>query len=134
MAILIYTANTTAQTVPVGGSPNLGSVVRKTGGCYAPIMSGETITTRKSGYYDVYAGITATPTAAGTVTATLYQDGVPVPGATASSTVASTDTAVSLAFPAVVRLCGDCCTSSLKIVMSGVETVVNNIGMKVIKD
>lgn len=132
MANLIYTANSTAQTVPVGGTVNLGSIKRRTG-C-ALSMSGDTITMHKSGYYDVYAGITTTPNAAGTVTATLYQDGVPVPGATASATVAATDTAVSLAFPAVVRLCGECCTSNLTVVMSGVETVINNIGMKVIKD
>lgn len=132
MANLIYTANTTAQTVPVGGTVNLGGIKRRTG-C-ALSMSGDTITMHKSGYYDVYVGITATPTAIGTVTATLYQDGVPVSGATASATVATTDTVVSLAFPAVVRLCGECCTSNLTIVMSGVETVVNNIGMKVIKD
>lgn len=132
MACLIYTANSTAQTVLVGGTVNLGSIKRRTG-C-ALSMSGDTITMHKSGYYDVYVGITATPTATGTVTATLYQDGVPVPGATASATVAATDTAVSLAFPAVVRLCGECCTSNLTVVMSGVETVVNNIAMKVIKD
>lgn len=132
MANLIYTANTTAQTVPVGGTVNLGSIKRRTG-C-ALSMSGETITMHKSGYYDVYVGITATPTAIGTVTATLYQDGVPVSGATASATVAATDTTVSLSFPAVVRLCGECCTSNLTIVMSGVETAVNNVAVKVIKD
>lgn len=135
MANLIYTANATAQTVPVGGSPNLGSVTRRTGGCYAPTMSGDTITLHKSGYYDVSVGITATPTAAGTVIATLYQDGVPYPGATVSQTVAATDTTVALPIPAVaVRLCGECCTSALKVVISGVEATVNNIAMKVIKD
>ena len=132
MANLIYTANTTAQTVPVGGTVNLGGIKRRTG-C-ALSMSGDTITMHKSGYYDVYVGITATPTVIGTVTATLYQDGVPVSGATASATVAATETAVSLAFPAVVRLCGECCTSNLTIVMSGVETTVNNVAVKVIKD
>lgn len=132
MANLIYTANTTAQTVPVGGTVNLGGIKRRTG-C-ALSMSGNTITMHKSGYYDVYVGITATPTAIGTVTATLYQDGVPVSGATASATVAATETAVSLAFPAVVRLCGECCTSNLTIVMSGVETAVNNVAVKAIKD
>lgn len=132
MANLIYTANTTAQTVPVGGTVNLGGIKRRTG-C-ALSMSGNTITMHKSGYYDVYVGITATPTVIGTVTATLYQDGVPVSGATASATVATTETAVSLAFPAVVRLCGECCTSNLTIVMSGVETAVNNVAVKVIKD
>lgn len=132
MANLIYTANTTAQTVPVGGTVNLGGIKRRTG-C-ALSMSGDTITMHKSGYYDVYVGITATPTVIGTVTATLYQDGVPVSGATTSATVAATDTAVSLSFPAVVRLCGECCTSNLTIVMSGVETAVNTVAVKVIKD
>ena len=132
MANLIYTANTTAQTVPVGGTVNLGGIKRRTG-C-ALSMSGDTITMHKSGYYDVYVGITVTPTAIGPVTATLYQDGVPVSGATASTTVAATDATVSLAFPAVVRLCGECCTSNLTIVMSGVETTVNNVAVKVIKD
>lgn len=132
MANLIYTANTTAQTVPVGETVNLGGIKRRTG-C-ALSMSGDTIAMHKSGYYDVYVGITATPTVIGTVTATLYQDGVPVSGATASATVAATETTVSLAFPAVVRLCGECCTSNLTIVMSGVETAVNNVAVKAIKD
>lgn len=133
MANLIYTANSTAQTVPVGGTVNLGSIKRRTG-C-ALSMSGDTITMHKSGYYDVSVGITATPTATGTVTATLYQDGVPYPGATVSATVAAADTSVPLPIPAVtVRLCGECCTSNLTVVMSGVETVVNNIAVKVIKD
>lgn len=132
MANLIYTANTSSQTVPIGGTINLGSIKRRTG-C-ALSMSGDTITMHKIGYYDVYVGITAIPTAAGTVTATLYQDGVPYPGATASATVAATDTAVSLAFPAAVRLCGECCTSNLTLVLSGVEAAVDNVAVKVIKD
>lgn len=133
MANLIYTANTTAQTIPVGGTVDLGSIIRRCG-C-ALSASGNTITLHKSGYYDVSVGITATPTATGTVTATLYQDGVPYPGATVSATVAATDTAVALPIPAVpVRLCGECCTSNLTVVISGVEAVINNIAMKVIKD
>lgn len=133
MANLIYTANSTAQTVPVGGTVNLGSITRRVG-C-ALSASGNNITLHRSGYYDVSVGITATPTAVGTVTATLYQDGVPYPGATVSATAAATDTSVALPIPAVpVRLCGECCTSNLNIVMSGVETVVNNIAVKVIKD
>lgn len=135
MSCLIYTANSTAQTVAVGGTVNLGSITRRTGGCCAPTMSGNTITLHKSGYYDVSIGITATPTATGTVTATLYQDGVAYPGATVSQTVAATDTTVALPIPAVaVRLCGECCTSNLTIVMSGVATTVNNVAVKVIKD
>lgn len=132
MSNLIYTANTTSQTVPVGGAINLGSIKRRTG-C-ALSMSGDTVTMHKSGYYDVYVGVSATPTAAGTVTVTLYQDGVPVSGASSSATVAATDTTVSLSFPSVVRLCGECCTSNLTLVVSGVETAINNVCVKVVKD
>lgn len=133
MANLIYTANTTPQTVAVGGSVNLGSIKRRTG-C-ALSMSGDTITMHKSGYYDVSVGITAVPSETGTVTATLYQDGVAYPGATVSATVAATDTSVALPIPAVaVRLCGECCTSNLTVVISGVAVSVTNVAVKVVKD
>lgn len=132
MANLIYTANTTAQAAPVGGTINLGGIKRRSG-CVLS-ASGDTITLHKSGYYDVYAGVTLVPDEAGTVTVSLHQDGVPVPGATASATVAGADTSVALAFPAVVRLCGQCCTSNLTLVVTGVAASVTNAAVKVIKD
>ena len=73
-----------------------------------------------------------TPTAAGTVTVTLYQDGVPVPGATASTTVAAVDTTVTVPIDAVVRVF-NCNTSALTVVLTGAASTVNNIAVEVNK-
>lgn len=127
----IFTANKNIQDIPIGGSIDLGTTIRRYG--KGVTRSGDSIILCGSGYYDVNVGVTAVPKAVGTVTVTLYQDGVPVPGASASATVAATETSVSLAFPAIVRLCGQCCTSNLKLVVSDVETDITNIGVTVKK-
>lgn len=83
-----------------------------------------------AGYYDVDASVTVAPTAAGTVTATLYKDGVAVPGATASAAGAA-GAPVVLAFPALVRQV--CCAagSALTLVLTGAAATVNNVALRV---
>ena len=85
---------------------------------------------RRKGYYDVDASITVAPTAAGTVTATLYKDGVAVPGATASAAGAA-GAPVVLAFPALVRHA--CCASgaALTLVLTGAASTVSNVALRV---
>ena len=93
----IFTANTAAQTVPVGGTLALGSIIRRYG-CDLN-LNGNSITINgcnDAGYYDVKASITAAPTAAGTVTASLFRNGVAIPGATASAAVSTAGNPVTL--------------------------------------
>ena len=75
----IYTVSSAVQAVVAGNSLSLGSTIRRFG-C-STTLSGNAIALNAPGYYDVDVSVTAIPTAAGTVSVTLFQDGVAVPGA-----------------------------------------------------
>lgn len=128
---MIYTALETPTAVAVGGAIPLGTIVRRYG-CNCN-LNGNGITLEGAGYYDVEVSVVAMPDAAGTVTVQLLKDGVAVPGALASATVAAADTSVTLAFPAAVRL--GCCSdgSSLTLVLTGAASTVNNAAVQVTK-
>lgn len=124
----IYTAMQTPTGVSVDGVIPLGSLIRRYGCDIA--MNGNAINILSKGYYDVDASVTLTPTTAGTVTATLFLNGVAVPGATASATATAGST-VLLAFPSLVRQA--CCAagSSLTLVLTGAASTVNNVALRV---
>lgn len=124
----IYTAMQTPTGVSVDGVIPLGSLIRRYGCDIA--MNGNAINILSKGYYDVDASVTLTPTTAGTVTATLFLNGVAVPGATASATATAGYT-VLLSFPSLVRQA--CCAagSSLTIVLTGAASTVNNVALRV---
>ena len=116
-----------------------GPYGRVTGGAIAPpirrygcdvALNGNAVNITGAGYYDVDASVTVTPAAAGTVTITLYKDGVAVPGATASETAAANGT-VDLSIPALVRQV--CCAagSALTLVLTGAAATVNNVALRV---
>ena len=129
----LYAAMQTPTAVAVGGVIPLGSLIRRYGcdvslnGNAVNIVGGN----QAAGYYDVDASITVAPTAAGTVTVTLYKDGVAVPGATASATAAAADDVVDLNIPALVRQV--CCAagSALTLVLTGAAAAVNNVAVRV---
>lgn len=128
----IYTANTGAQAVAVGGVIALGSIIRRFG-CGVN-LNGNGIVIDREGYYDVDASITVAPTAAGTVTVTLLRDGVAVPGATASNSTSVAGNPVNLDITALVRQAG-CCAggSTLTLVLTAGAGTVTNVALKVIK-
>lgn len=128
----IFTANTTAQTVPVGGTLALGSIVRRYG-CDLN-LNGNSVTINgcnDAGYYDVKASVTAAPTSAGTVTVTLFRNGVAVPGAAASAATTTAGNPVNLSIAALVRefCCGD--DSALTLVLSSTAATVTNVAVVV---
>ena len=125
----LYAAMQTPTAVAVGGVIPLGSLIRRYG-CDVD-LNGNAVNITGAGYYDVDASITAAPTAAGTVTVTLYKDGVAVPGATASATAAAADDVVDLNIPALVRQV--CCAagSALTLVLTGAAATVNNVALRV---
>lgn len=128
---LIYTALETPTAVAAGGVVPLGNIVRRYG-CNCN-LNGSGITVNGQGYYKVDWSVQATPTAAGTVTVTLYKDGVPVPGSVASATTAAAGATVTLAAPAAVRL-GRCDSGSvLTLVLSGAASTVNSAAVLVEK-
>ena len=124
----LYAAMQTDTAVTAGGVIPLGSLIRRYGCDIA--LNGNAVNLTSTGYYDVDASITATLTAAGTVTVTLYKDGVAVPGATASETGTASGT-VNLNIPALVRQA--CCVSgsALSLVLTGAAATVNNVALRV---
>ena len=128
---LIYVAMQTPTAVAVNGIIPLGTIVRRYG-CNCN-LNGNGIAINGQGYYDVDVSVEAVPDAAGTVTVQLLKDGVAVPGATASATVAAVANTVTLAFPATVRL-GCCSTGSvLTLLLTGAASTVNNVAARVEK-
>lgn len=127
----IYTAMQTPTEVAVNGVIPLGSLIRRYG-CDISLNGNAVNIVGKGykGYYDVDVSITVSPTAAGTVTATLIKDGVVVPGATASANAAA-GAPVALAFPALVRQA--CCASgsALSLVLTGSASTVSNVALRV---
>nr|DAF97675.1 MAG TPA: hypothetical protein [Siphoviridae sp. ct4fm14] len=129
----LYTALQTPTAVAVDGVIPLGSLIRRYGcdvslnGSAVNIAGGS----QSASYYDVDASITVAPTAAGTVTVTLYKDGVAVPGATASATATAAGDVSDLNIPALVRQA--CCASgsALTLVLSGAAATVNNVALRV---
>lgn len=126
---IVYASNSSAQTVVAGGTVNFGTADRRYGcNCY---MSGGNAITRGCGYYAIDANITFLAGAAGTATLTLYKDGVAIPGATQSLTVAA-DTTYAFAVPAVVRNLCDC-ENVITAIITGVATTVNNAAIRIVK-
>lgn len=128
---VIYVSNSNNQTVSENGIISLGGVVRRYG-CNCQ-LNGNAITLTGTGYYDISASITLVPSAAGTVTVTAYQDGVPLQGATASATVAGASTSVNLSVIGIARLICPNAGSNLALVLTGVESDISNVALKVIK-
>lgn len=124
----LYAAMQTPTAVAVDGVIPLGSLIRRYGCDVA--LNGNAVNITGAGYYDVDASVTVTPAAAGTVTITLYKDGVAVPGATASETAAANGT-VDLSIPALVRQVCCAAASALTLVLTGAAATVNNVALRV---
>lgn len=126
----IYCVNTTQGiTIADSGIVPFGSIIRRFGQGVA--LGGEGIVISGAGYYDVDVTITVTAPTAGNVTATLYLNGVPVTGATATVTAAE-DAVVTLPISALVRL--TCCNEGvLTVVMSGENVTSYNASVVVKK-
>lgn len=125
----LYAAMQTPSAVAVGGVIPLGSLIRRYG-CDVS-LNGNAVNITGAGYYDVDASLTVAPAAVGTVTVTLFKDGVAVPGATASATAAAADDALDLNITALVRQV--CCAagSALTLVLTGAGASVENVALRV---
>lgn len=139
----LYSANTTAQTLAIGGTINMGNNIRRYG-CvkntstpYAN-TNGTTTTLSSCGrcpaYFNIDATFVAIPTEAGTVTITAFQDGVAILGATASATVAAAATSVTLPISFGVRLNSGVTSSNITYVLTGAAGSVTNAAQTVSKE
>ena len=127
----IYTAMTTPTSVAVNGTVPLGTTIRRFGCNVA--QDGNAITVKGKGYFLVTASITAAPTAVGIVTVAMSKDGVPVFGATASSSVSAAANPTALPITAIVRNACDCDHSALSFTLDGTASTVQNVAVTVVK-
>lgn len=130
----IYTVNSGAQAVAVGGVINLGSINRRFGRqCCEEVLNlnGSSITMNEPGYYDVDVAVTALPTAAGPVTIAVFQDGVAVPGSTNSVQGTAGNPVNLVSLPLVRVRCGS--ASNLTVVLVNGAGTIANISVKVLK-
>lgn len=125
---LIYCVNGSSQNVLADGTVNFGTIIRRYG-CNLNLV-GEGVEVRGGGYYSFLANIVLAPAAAGEVTATLYKDGVQIPGAIATTTVAAADDVVTLSVPAVIREKGCCDGASAVTCRLSAEAEVTNASIK----
>lgn len=96
--LLLGVKNTTTQTVPTGGTINLGSVYRKyckkCNGVNTFAFNGNSIGLQQQGFYKITANFVGSGTAAGDVTVQLVQNGVVVPAALSTETITTANTEI----------------------------------------
>ena len=122
----IYTVLTNYQIAADAQGP-FGSVVRR----YGPALrlDGQSVNAYGSGYYEIDASLSVTPTATGPVTIQFYQDGVAIPGAlgTEQGTAA---TPMSIPVTGLMRNCGCDCNSAITYTIDA-EGVINNLAVRI---
>ena len=128
----IYAVNTGSATLAAGAVYAPTTIVRRFGPSVQ--MADNGISISGAGYYKVNATVVATASAVGTVTATLYKDGVAVTGATATATASAIGDVVALPINALVRMNCNCQESTLTIVVSGQSVTTNNLSIVVEKE
>ena len=130
---LIQVANQSSQTVALNSILSLGSTQRRFG-CNCR-LSGNGIELDGAGYYTVDANVTVAPTAAGTVTVALYNNGAQVPGAISSASTGTAGNPVNVNINSTVRQ-GCCCDSAdnLTLVLLAGPGNVTNVSMRVVKE
>lgn len=126
---ILYAASTISQSLANGGTVNFGNIVRLSGNDIG--ISGGNIIIHNTGYYRIIADIAFTAAAAGTAVIQLYENGVAIPGATATITTA-VDTTYSVSIPAAIRnKC--CCDKTVSATITGVAVTILNSAITVDK-
>ena len=129
---LIQVANPSTQAVAVNSIIPLGSVQRRFG-CNLR-MSGNAIECSGEGYYTIDGNVTVEPTVAGTVTVGVFVNGVQLPGAIASGSVATAGNPITLPVESTIRQ-ACCCDSADNITLVLIEGAgnVENVSLRVEK-
>lgn len=128
----IYVVNTTSASVLANGTLPISTIVRRYR-CAAN-LSGNSVSLSEAGYYLVNVSATFTAPTDGVVTLALQDDGVAVPGATASTTITTATTEVrTLNLTAIVRVFCNSAPDALTIVNTGVAATFSNIAIDVVK-
>lgn len=129
---LIQVTNQSMQNVALNSIISLGSVLRRFG-CNIR-LSGNGIEVIGEGYYTISGTVTVAPTAAGTVSVAVYNNGMQIPGAIASGTAAVAGDPVTLPLETTIRQ-GCCCDSADNITLVLLEGAgeVSNVSLRIEK-
>ena len=125
----IYTVATNVAITENQSGP-FGAIIRRYG-CNCQ-LDGAGINLIGTGYYDLEASLSFTPTATGPVTIQFYQDGVAVPGALATGQGTASEP-LNLSVVAALRNCKCDCNSSLTYTIDAAGTIAN-LAVDVTKD
>lgn len=134
MALILGLKNTTSQTVLTNGLINLGTTYRKyckrTPQCLPTfVSSGTSVTLNGTGIYHITATLTGSGTAAGVLTAQLYENGVAIPGAISSSTITTADTEIrSLTIDYYIKVDSECILGTWAVSPKNLTLVNTGIG------
>ena len=133
---MISSYNTTSQAVTTNGTLTF-TTDRILTGCTAT-RNGATFQLNKPGYYYVTFNATASATdTVGLLTVELYNNGVAVPGAEASTTTTVVGNVSNYAFSTIVRVPPSCCmvdnTARLTVVNTGVDATYTNVNINITK-
>ena len=133
MATVLYTVNESAQTVAEGGTIALGRVVHRN--CQAQaLLNGNSINVSGAGYFAIEATMTFTGSA-GLASISLLNDGIAVPGANASATIATADAEThTLSFACEIMKTPCKPYISLTLASTGVALSVTNVAIRVKRD
>lgn len=133
----IYMANTSEQTILANAQIPFGTIVRRFGRFAniqgSDIVIGDCCTRNGNGYYKCDCSVTLEPSAIGSVTAQLYLNGEPYPGAQATGYAATAGNPVNLSFPAIIRLYGCCNQGTLQVRLGDEGATVTNMAFSVEK-
>lgn len=95
------------------------------------------IVLRKPGYYLVNFNGVLSAASTGTVSAQLYDNGVAVPGATSSATIATAGDLTNISFSSVIKVLESCAcvdnTTNLTIVNTGLASTYSNAEISVVR-
>ena len=133
---MLSSYNTTSQSVITDALLTF-TTDRILTGCTAT-RDGQTFQLNKPGYYYVtFNADGSATTEAGDITVTLQNNGVIVPGATATTTVATAGSVVNLAFATIIKVPPSCFaidnTARLTIVNTGVAATYTNVNINFTK-
>lgn len=127
---ILVASNSPAVLTSAGFIP-LGTAVHGYG-C-GIVLSGNGISIREKGWYGIEVAVSAAVTGTGAITLQLYDNGVPIAGASATATPAAAGASVNLAFPWMVKKC--CCDNgeTIQLAVSAAATI-NSVSVKVLKE
>ena len=133
---MISSYNTTSQAVATDGLLTF-TTDRILTGCTAT-RNGQTFQLNKPGsYYVTFNAVAAATDTVGLLTMELYNNGVAVPGALASTTTTTAGAESDFAFSTIIRVPPSCCvvnnTAKLTVVNTGVDATYSNVNINITK-